>query len=357
MDLQLNLVPPSQRKTPPQTMKGVTFGSIFTDHMFVMNWEASRGWYSAKIEAYQAITLEPSAIIFHYGQEVFEGMKAYHTAGGKDVLFRPQKNFERFNKSSKRMCLPEIDGDFVLTCLKELLKVEQNWIPHEEGASLYIRPTLIGTQPALGLRVSSTFLFFIIMCPVASYYPEGFNPVKIVVSETYTRAAPGGVGEAKTAGNYAASSLAEKEAKENGFTQVLWLDAVERKYVEEVGSMNIFFVIDDEIITPALTGTILPGITRMSVLELGKRWGLKMVERRISIEEIVKAHENGRLREVFGSGTAAVISPVGSLSYRDKNYLISEGKTGPVAQRFFDEIVGIQYGRKEDPFQWIVPIK
>lgn len=356
MELKITPVPADERKTPPEDVSHIVFGTKFTNHMFMMEWDRGEGWHDARIEKYQPLTLEPSSIIFHYGQEAFEGLKAYNTSDGKGVLFRPEKNFERMNRTAQRMCLPELDIDFVLDALKKLVQQDHDWIPKEEGTSLYIRPTIIATEPALGLKPSASFLFFIIMCPVGPYYPEGFNPVKIVVSEKYTRAAPGGVGEAKTAGNYAASNLAEKEAKEAGFTQVLWLDAVEKRYVEEVGSMNICFVINGEIVTPQLTGTILPGITRKSVLELGEHWGLTMTERRITIEEVVQSIEDGSLTEIFGCGTAAVISPVGELHYQDKKYVIGDGKTGPIAHRFFDEIVGIQYGTVSDPFGWRVPV-
>ncbi len=356
MEIKITPISPEERQSPLEDISNIVFGSQFTNHMFLMEWDQGRGWHDARIEKYHALTLEPSAIIFHYGQEAFEGLKAYCTVGGKYVLFRPEQNFARLNKTARRMCLPELDEQFALKALKQLIEQDIDWIPKAEGTSLYVRPTIIATEPALGLKQSASFLFFIILCPVGPYYSEGFNPVKIIVSEEYTRAAPGGVGEAKTAGNYAASNLAEKEAKESGFTQVLWLDAVERRYVEEVGSMNIFFVINDEIVTPQLTGTILPGITRDSVLQVGKHWGLTMTERKISIDEVIESIENGSLSEIFGSGTAAVVSPVGELHYRGKKYVIKDGKTGPFARRFFDEIVGIQYGKVKDPFQWLEPI-
>ncbi len=357
MEIKILPVPPEERKTPPNDVSNIVFGTQFTNHMFRMEWDRGVGWHDARIEKYQPLILEPSAIIFHYGQEAFEGLKAYWTTNSQYVLFRPDQNFARMNRTSERMCLPPIDEEFVLDALKQLLREDIAWIPKEEGTSLYIRPTIIATEPALGLKPSSSFLFFIILCPVGPYYPEGFNPVKILVSEKFTRAAPGGVGEAKTSGNYAASNLVEKESKEQGFTQVLWLDAVERRYVEEVGSMNIFFVINDEIITPELVGTILPGITRKSVLQLAKRWGLKTNERRISIDEVIQAIEDKTLTEIFGAGTAAVVSPVGELRYQGKSHQIGDGKTGPSARRFFDELMGIQYGLVQDSFQWIEPIE
>ncbi len=352
MHIEHELLPQSERRTPPASMSGVTFGTVFTDHMLVMRWTLGKGWHSARIQPYRPLQIAPSTLVLHYGQSAFEGMKAYRTEDQRQVLFRPRLNFERLNRTAHRICLPEMDIDVAVNSLKDLLRIERNWIPKEPGTSLYIRPTLLAVEEALGLKVSSEYLYFVILCPVGPYYPEGFNPVKIVVEEQYVRAAPGGVGEAKTAGNYAASNLAEREAKAKGFTQVLWLDAVERKYVEEVGSMNIFFVFEDEIVTPQLTGTILPGITRRSVLELGHHWGLNMIERRISIQEVLEGIQNGAIREVFGSGTAAVISPVGALSYQAQTHTIGDGQTGPVAQRFFDNLTGIQYGRLSDPFGW-----
>lgn len=356
MDLTIKPLAEDQRKQPPADMSNIGFGSCFTNHMFTMDYTHEQGWHNAVIEGYHTLELDPSSIIFHYGQEAFEGLKAYHAADGRDVLFRPMMNFERLNRTADRMCLPQLDTGFLLKSLKELLKLDRDWIPKQSGTSLYIRPTVIATEAALGLKSSNRFLLFIIMCPVGSYYKEGFNPVKIIVSDKYTRAAPGGVGEAKTAGNYAASVKAEKEAKDQGFTQVLWLDAVERKYVEEVGSMNIFFVIDDELVTPQLTGTILPGVTRDSVLQLARHWGMKVSERRISIDELIESIKQQRLKEIFGSGTAAVISPVGLLQYKGESYTIGDGQTGAVAQKFFDNIVGIQYGNRKDEFGWIQSI-
>ena len=334
-------------------MKGVGFGTVFSNHMFCMAWDQGEGWHDAEIKPYQPLVLDPSTLALHYGQSSFEGLKAYHSVSGGINLFRPRENFERMNRTAKRMCLPDLDIDFVLDSLKQLLQEEEEWVPREEGTSLYIRPTKLATEPFLGLKVSSRYLFYIILSPVGPYYPEGFNPVKIIVSDSYVRAAPGGVGDAKTAGNYAASNLAEKEAKEQGFTQVLWLDAVERRYIEEVGSMNIFFVIRNEIVTPQLNGTILPGITRFSVLELARHWGLKVSERRISIDEALTGLEDGSVQEVFGAGTAAVISPVGLLHYRGRSHQVGDGTTGPVARRFFDALTDIQYGRSEDPFGWV----
>jgi len=356
MKVNIKKCVPGQTKTPPDNMSGVIFGTQFTDHMFCMKWEDGKGWYQAEIKPYSPIMIEPSAMVLHYAQMSFEGLKAYHTDSGENVLFRPRENFKRMNRTSIRMCMPEFEVEDVLDALKQLLCLDSKWIPKEEGTSLYIRPAMIATEEAIGLKVSSKYLFFIILSPVGAYYSQGFNPVKILVSDKYVRAVPGGVGFAKTGGNYAASTLAEKEAKEMGYTQVLWLDAVERSFIEEVGAMNIFFVIDGKIVTPELTGSILPGITRMSVLELGKYWGLEVEERRISINEVLRGIENGTVSEVFGAGTAAVITPVGTLSYKGDDFLIGDGNTGVISMRFYEHLTGIQYGKESDHFEWVESI-
>ena len=356
MEVKFSARSAEQLKIPPASMSGVIFGTVFSDHMFCMEWEEGKGWYNAEIKPYGPLMLEPSSMVLHYAQMSFEGLKAYQTDSGEHVLFRPRENFKRMNRTSLRMCLPELDIEEVLTTLKKLLRLDSGWVPYEAGTSLYIRPTILATEEAIGLKVSSKYLFFIILSPVGPYYPQGFNPVKIMVSEKYVRAVPGGVGYAKTGGNYAASILAEKEAKELGYTQVLWLDAVERRYIEEVGSMNIFFLINEEIVTPQLTGSILPGITRMSVLELGKHWGLKVSERRVSIDEILKGLKDGSVTEIFGSGTAAVISPVGVLSYKGEECQVGNGETGPITSRFYEQLTGIQYGKVADPFDWVESI-
>jgi len=356
MEVKFSTISAEQLKIPPASMSGVIFGTVFSDHMFCMEWEEGKGWHNAEIKPYGPLMLEPSSMVLHYAQMSFEGLKAYQTDSGEHVLFRPRENFKRMNRTSLRMCLPELDIEEVLTTLKKLLRLDSGWVPYEAGTSLYIRPTILATEEAIGLKVSSKYLFFIILSPVGPYYPQGFNPVKIMVSEKYVRAVPGGVGYAKTGGNYAASILAEKEAKELGYTQVLWLDAVERRYIEEVGSMNIFFLINEEIVTPQLTGSILPGITRMSVLELGKHWGLKVSERRVSIDEILKGLKDGSVTEIFGSGTAAVISPVGVLSYKGEECQVGNGETGPITSRFYEQLTGIQYGKVDDPFDWVESI-
>jgi branched-chain amino acid aminotransferase len=301
--------------------------------------------------------MDPATMFLHYGQAVFEGLKVYRTASGNIQLFRPQENIKRLNRSSRRLCIPEVDAEFVLDAMKKLIAIEKDWVPSAPETSLYVRPNIIAMDPFLGVRASHTYLFYIMLCPVGAYYPEGFNPIKILVTSDYVRAVRGGVGEAKTPANYAASLLAGEKAHEAGYTQVLWLDGVEQKYLEEVGSMNIFFVIDSEIVTPELNGSILPGITRKSVIELAKHWGDKVSERKISIDELMEAHVAGRLQEVFGAGTAAVISPVGEIKYGEKVITIADNQVGPVAKKYYDAITGIQYGKVEDPMGWIVAVE
>jgi branched-chain amino acid aminotransferase len=333
------------------------FGTLFTDHMFSMDYAPDKGWHNARIEPYQPIIMDPATMVLHYGQGVFEGLKAYHATGGRIQLFRPQENFKRLNNSCRLLCIPEFDETEALAALKELLRIEKGWVPKAPETSLYIRPTIVAMDPFLGVRASHTYRFYIILSPVGAYYAEGFNPVKIMVTREHVRAVRGGVGEAKTMGNYAASLLAGEKAHKAGYTQVLWLDGVEQKYVEEVGSMNIFFVIGGELVTPELNGSILPGITRDSVIKLAQSWGLPVRERKISIDEVIQTHTDGKLTEVFGSGTAAVISPVGELKYDAKVIHIGEGKVGPVSQKLFDEIKAIQYGDGEDPLAWVEPIE
>jgi branched-chain amino acid aminotransferase len=339
---------------PDDTQLG--FGTIFTDHMFIMDYSNEKGWFNPRIEPYHPFQMDPATMVLHYGQAVFEGLKAYRTDTGAIQLFRPKDNFKRLNRSSELLCIPAVDEAFALTALKQLLFIEKEWVPHARETSLYIRPTIIATDPFLGVRASFSYCFFIILSPVGAYYPEGFNPVKILVSRDHVRAVRGGVGEAKTPGNYAASLLAGKKAHDEGYTQVLWLDGVKQEYIEEVGSMNIFFVIDDEIITPELSGSILPGITRDSVIRLARSWEMKVVERKISITEVLEAHASGSLKEIFGSGTAAVISPVGELKYGDSVISVGEGGVGPISDRLFVAIQDIQYGKSEDILGWIEPV-
>lgn len=355
MELHLEKVTENETKSKPD-QNALGFGKHFTDHMLVMSYTEGKGWHDLAIQPYRNFSLDPAAMVLHYGQAIFEGMKAYRGKDGGIYLFRPSDNIKRMNISAARLCMPQLPVDEVLAAVKELLRIDQDWIPTSKGASLYIRPTMIATEAALGVRPAKQYLFFVILSPVGAYYPEGFNPVKIYVTDKYVRAVPGGVGQIKAAGNYAASIMAAVEAQQAGFTQVLWLDAVERRYIEEVGTMNIFFVIGDEVITPPLGGSILPGVTRDSVIQMAKSWGLAVVERRISIDEVLAAQENGTLKEIFGTGTAAVISPVGSLHYKGKDCVINNGKTGTLSQKLFDEILAIQYGSKEDPYGWVVRV-
>jgi len=341
---------------PKPDDKNLGFGTLFTDYMFNMDYDPEKGWHDPRIEPYGPFSMDPATMFLHYGQGVFEGLKAYRTDTGNIQLFRPDQNIKRMNRSCRRMCMPELDPDFALESLKRLVAVEKDWVPKAAGTSLYIRPTMIATDPFLGVRASHTYRYFIILSPVGAYYPEGFNPIKILVTRDYVRAVRGGVGEAKTPGNYAASLLAGQQAHDEGYTQVLWLDGVEQKYLEEVGAMNIFFVIDGEIVTPELNGSILPGITRKSVIELARNWGDKISERRISIDEVMTAGDQGRLQEAFGAGTAAVVSPVGEIKYGGKVITIAEGKVGPMAQKYYSALTDIQYGKAEDPMGWIEPV-
>ncbi|MCX7817129.1 MAG: branched-chain amino acid aminotransferase [Syntrophales bacterium] len=339
-------------KPKPQDESQLGFGKIFTDHMFTMYYTQEKGWHNPTIGPYREIALDPAAICLHYGQLIFEGLKAYRGGKGEIYLFRPWENIRRMNNSAIRLCMPTIDEEFFLEAMKELVVTERDWIPRGRGTSLYIRPTMIATEKALGVHAANEYLFFIIVCPVGAYYPEGFNPTKIYVTEEYVRAAPGGVGFCKAAGNYAASLLASTLAQKKGYTQVLWLDAVHRRYVEEVGTSNIFFLINGELVTPPLTGTILPGVTRDSVIKIARHWGIKVVERAISIDEVIEGAEKGTLSEVFATGTAAIISPVGCLNYGGREYIINQGKTGELTEKLYNEILQIQYGEKEDPFGW-----
>jgi branched-chain amino acid aminotransferase len=353
MDMEIIRIDPGRMKPKPSDESQLGFGDITTDHMFLMDYESGKGWFNPIIGPYRNLSINPAAMGLHYGQEIFEGLKAY---GGKNrgiYLFRARDNFIRFNRSATRLCMPEVDIDLVMEGMKKLILLDKEWVPRTQGTSLYIRPTMFATEPHLGVRPSKEYVFFIIIGPVGAYYKEGLNPVKIYVEDKYIRAGVGGTGEAKAGGNYAASLLAAEEAKEKGFTQVLWLDARERKFVEEVGTMNMFFLIDDEVITAPLTGSILPGITRDSVMEIVKEWGMNMSERSLSIDEVIDAAKDGRLKEAFGTGTAAVISPVGQITYKGEDHIIAGGKMGELSQRLYNEIVAIQYGEKEDSHGWV----
>lgn len=345
---------PKQKPTD-QTRLG--FGNYYTDHMFLMNYDEGKGWHDPRIVPYGPIELDPAAMCLHYGQEVFEGLKAYRTEDGRILLFRPDRNMARLNSSNERLCIPAIDEAFAVEAIKKLVSVDQDWIPTAEGTSLYIRPFIFATEAQVGVHPAQELLFAIILSPVGAYYPEGLNPVKIYVEDKYVRAVRGGMGYTKTGGNYAASLKAQDEAEKVGYTQVLWLDGVERKYIEEVGTMNVFFVIDDEIITPELQGSILPGVTRMSCIELLKKQGYKVSERRLSIEEVAKAADAGKLKEAFGSGTAAVISPIGELKWDEKVMTINNGEIGTISQHLYDTLTGIQWGKLPDPYGWTVEVK
>lgn len=355
MEIKVELAKTLKEKPSDETKLG--FGHIFTDHMFVMNYDTGMGWHDAHIVPYQEITLSPAAMCLHYGQEVFEGLKAYRTAEGKIQLFRPEENFKRLNNSNERMVIPKIDEKDAMEALMKLLSIEKDWVPHTDGAALYIRPFIFATDPYVGVRPADHYTFMIILSPSGAYYSTGLNPVKIYVESNYVRAVRGGTGFVKTAANYAISLAGQDEAHKQNYEQVLWLDGVERKYIEEVGSMNIFFVIDGEVITPELTGSVLPGITRKSAIEVCRSKGYKVTERRITIQEVADAYDAGKLDEVFGTGTAAVISPVGHLKWEDKIMEINDNKIGTVSQMLYDTMTGIQWGKIDDEFGWTVEVK
>jgi len=344
-------------KPKPTDQNHLGFGKLFTDHMLVMEYHKETGWQEPEIKPYGNFSLDPATMALHYGQEIFEGLKAYKTSDGHTLLFRPEDNFKRMNKSGERLCIPPLDTKKAFASLLELIKLDDAWIPTEEGTSLYIRPTIISIDPFLGVKASESYLFFIILSPVGAYYSSGLEPVKIYVEDEYVRAVKGGTGFTKCAGNYAASLAASEKAKHLGYSQVLWLDGLHHKYIEEVGSMNIFFVIDNVLVTPALEGSILPGITRNSVLQYAAYKDIKVEERRLSIEEVLDASKSGKLNECFGSGTAAVISPVGELRSGNTNIIINNGKMGPIAEMMYNDITGIQYGKIADPFGWVVEVK
>lgn len=346
-------------KTPkekPDSSK-LGFGRYFTDHMFVMDYSADIGWNDARIVPYAPISLDPSAMVFHYAQELFEGLKAYRRADGGIQLFRPQKNIERMNNTCDRLCVPRIAPEDALQAIKTLVEVEKDWVPDKEGTSLYIRPFIIATDPYLGVHPSHTYKFIIILSPVGSYYAAGINPVKICIEREYVRCVKGGTGIAKAGGNYAASLIGQEKADKMGYAQVLWLDGVHRKYIDEVGAMNVFFVINGVVVTPDLTdGNILPGVTRASCVELLKKWGVPVEERKISIDEVEEASENGTLNEAFGTGTAAVISPIGELYDEGKKIIVNNGEIGPIAKRLYDAITGMQWGKIPCDMGWIEKI-
>ena len=332
------------------------FGKYFTDHMFMMDWTEGQGWHDARIVPFAPIAIHPASTVLHYGSEIFEGLKAYRRADGQVQLFRPIENIRRMNNSALRMCLPEIPEDMALEALTEFVKLEQEWTPSAPGTSLYLRPFMFGNDESLGVHAVHNATYVIIASPVGSYYKEGINPVKIMIETEDVRAVRGGTGEAKCGGNYAASNRAGKRAEEKGYSQVLWLDGVHRKYIEEVGAMNVMFKISGEIVTPALSGSILPGITRKSIIEVLKGKGYTVSERLLSIDELKEAMAGGTLEEAWGCGTAAVVSPIGELSYEGVQYPVNGGAIGEVTQMLYDTLTGIQWGKIDDPYGWIVEV-
>ena len=354
--MELKIVKTTNPKDKPDEAH-LGFGNYFTDHMFVMDYEDGKGWHDAKIVPYGPIELSPASNCLHYSQEVFEGMKAYRTASDEIQLFRPAENFKRMNLSCDRICIPQFDEEFMLDALKKLVDLDRDWVPRNEGTSLYIRPFIIATEPSLGAHTSTQYKFIIIMSPSGAYYAGGLSPVKIYVETKYVRAVPGGTGFAKTGGNYAASMKAQEVAEKEGYSQVLWLDGVEHKNVTEVGAMNVFFQIGDEVVTPKLEGSILSGVTRKSVVDILKDWGMNVTERTLPVEEIVQAYKDGKLVEAFGTGTAAVISPIGELKYKDLVMPINNEEIGTLSQKLYDTLTGIQWGKVEDKFNWTVKVK
>lgn len=347
--MELKIIRSEHKKEKPTGKLG--FGKYFTDHMFVAEYSEDKGWHGARIVPFGAISVHPASTVLHYGAEIFEGLKVYKTKDGFQ-MFRPKENIARMNASAERLCLPLIDEKFFLDALTELITLDYDWIPDQPGTSLYIRPFMYGNDETLGVHAVHNAVFMIILSPVGNYYAEGLDPVSISIESEDVRTVRGGTGYAKCGGNYAASLRAGKRAAEKGFSQVLWLDGVERKYIEEVGSMNVMFKISGEIVTPLLTGSVLPGITRKSCIEILKEWGYKVSERLISVDELISAAESGKLEEAWGTGTAAVVSPIGHLSYKGKNHVISDNKIGTLTQKLYDELTGIQWGKKPDTRGW-----
>ncbi len=345
----------SPKEHPESSVLG--FGKFFTDHMFIMDYSREKGWYDARIVPFGNVELHPASTVLHYGSEIFEGLKAYRREDGTVQMFRPIENIRRMNRSAERLCLPQIDEDMAMEILKTFVAFEQDWTPSAPGTSLYLRPFMFGNDETLGVHAVHNARFMIIASPVGSYYKEGINPVKIMIEADDVRAVRGGTGYAKCGGNYAASNRAGERAEQQGYSQVLWLDGVERKYIEEVGAMNVMFKINGEIVTPALTGSILPGITRMSCIEVLKKEGFKVSERLLSIDELEKAMDDGTLEEAWGCGTAAVVSPIGELRYKDKIFTVNNGEIGEVTQKLYDTLTGIQWGKIEDSFGWTCPLK
>lgn len=350
--MEIKVTRTTNPKQKPADQSKLGFGMYYTDHMFIMNYDEGEGWHDARIVPYGPFQLDPASMVLHYAQEVFEGLKAYRAKDGTVQLFRPEKNMARLNLSCDRLCIPKIDEEFAIEAIKKLVKVDEDWIPTEEGTSLYIRPYIFAVDAHVGVHPAKHLIFAIILSPVGAYYPDGLAPVKIYVEQKYVRAVVGGTGFTKAGANYAISLKGQEEAAEQGYIQTLWLDGVERKYIEEVGAMNVFFKIDGEVVTPALVGSILGGITRMSIIELLQAKGYKVSERRITIDELVEAYKAGKLEEAWGTGTAAVISPMGELKYGDLVMTINDGKIGETSQMLYDTLTGIQWGKIEDTFGW-----
>jgi branched-chain amino acid aminotransferase len=354
--MEIYLEKREQLKVKPKDEGKLGFGKIFTDHMFLYNYTKGKGWHDARIVPYGDFSISPAATVLHYGQEVFDGMKAYTSEGGDVVFFRPRDNFLRINNSARRLCMPEIDVDDALDALFKLVSEDRDWVPKSRGTSLYIRPNYIGIDPYLGVSSASEYLFYIILSPVGAYYSTGLKPVKIYVENHYVRAVKGGLGFAKTSANYAASLLAGEEAQKKGCSQALWLDGKTGKYIEEVGSMNIFFLIDGILYTPPLEGSILPGITRESVITLARDFGVPVREERLTIDAVTEAIRSGSMSEAFGTGTAAVVSPVGELYYDGESFMIGGGKMGELSEKMYATLTGIQYGALEDTHGWVVKL-
>lgn len=354
--MDIKITKTTNPKKKPEKGQPLGFGHIFTDHMFVMNYTEGKGWHDPRIVPYGEISIEPSAMVFHYGQSMFEGMKAYRGKDDTIYLFRPDMNAKRANQSNQRLCIPEIPEELFVEAVKAVVDVDRDWVPSDPGTSLYIRPFVIATDAFLGVAPSKTYLFMVILSPSGAYYESGLEPVGIWIEDEYVRAVKGGMGFAKTGGNYAASLIAQVKAHDSGYSQVLWLDGVERKYIEEVGAMNICFKIAGKVVTPMLNGSILPGITRNSILQVCRDWGYEVEERRISVDELVAAAKDGTLEEVFGTGTAAVVSPVNKLRYEDDVMNIGDGSIGELTQKLYDELTGIQWGEREDTRGWRVTV-
>ena len=343
------------KEKPDQSNLG--FGKYFTDHMFVYDWDSEKGWHDARIVPYAPIQMDPATMVLHYAQETFEGMKAYRTAEGKIQLFRPEMNARRMIKSNERLCMPGVPEEMFVEAVKALVKAQEDWVPSEPGTSLYIRPFMFATEASLGVHMAKSYKFVIITTPVGAYYAEGINPVKILVEDEYVRAVKGGTGFTKCGGNYASSIAGQVKAEKMGCTQVLWLDGVHRKYVEEVGTMNIMFKIAGEIYTAPLEGTVLPGVTRDSLIHILRDWGYKVNETHLSIDDLMKAGHDGTLEEAFGTGTAAVVSPVGEFVYKDDSVIVNDFKIGELTQKLYDTLTGIQWGKLEDKYGWTTPVE